>query len=83
MDSGAAGNFMDFSLARSLKVPSDSLATPLTVNALDGRPLGPGKVILLTSPLHLSIHEHQEESFPSDTVSSVSSDSRSPLASST
>ncbi len=52
---------MDFSLARSLKVPTDSLVTPLSVTPLDGRPLGPGKVTLLTSPLHLFIHEHQEE----------------------
>ncbi len=52
---------MDFSLNRSLKVPFDSLVTPLNVTAQDGRPLGSGKVTLLTSPLHLSIHEHQEE----------------------
>jgi len=34
VDSGAAGNFMDLSLARSLQIPSDSLETPLTVTAL-------------------------------------------------
>ena len=61
VDSGAAGNFMDLSLARGLQIPSDSLATPLTVTALDGRPLGPGKVTLLTSPLRLSFNQHQEE----------------------
>lgn len=61
VDSGAAGNFMDFSLARSLQIPSDSLATPLTVTALDGRPLGPGRVTLLISLLCLSIRQHQKE----------------------
>ncbi len=59
VDSGAARNFMDFSLA--LKVPTDSLVTPLTVTALNGRPLRPGDVTLLTSLLHLSIQKHQEE----------------------
>lgn len=52
---------MDLSLARSLQIPSESLATPLTVTALDGRPLGPGKVTLLTSLLRLSVRQHQEE----------------------
>ncbi len=60
VDSGAAGNFMDFSLARSLKVPTESLVIPLTVTALKGRPLRPGEVTLLTAPLYLSIHKHRK-----------------------
>ncbi|KAK3508737.1 hypothetical protein QTP70_004220 [Hemibagrus guttatus] len=61
VDSGAAGNFMDLSLVKSLQIPVDSLPAPLTVTALDGRPLSPGKVTLLTSLLRFSIYQHQEE----------------------
>ena len=42
IDSGAAGNFMDLSLAQRLNIPILSLDPPLSVTALDGRPLGPG-----------------------------------------
>ncbi|KAK3559268.1 hypothetical protein QTP86_009932 [Hemibagrus guttatus] len=60
IDSGAAGNFMDISLAKSLQIPTNSLPAPLTVTALDGRPLAPGKITHLTSPLDLSTYQHQE-----------------------
>lgn len=60
IDSGAAGNFMDISLAKSLLIPTDSLPAPLTVTALDGRPLAPGRVTHITSPLCLSFYQHQE-----------------------
>ncbi|KAK3515731.1 hypothetical protein QTP70_030176, partial [Hemibagrus guttatus] len=56
VDSGTAGNFMDMSLVKSLQIPVDSLPAPLTVTVLDGRPLSPGKVTLLTS-----IYQHQKE----------------------
>ncbi|KAK3517835.1 hypothetical protein QTP70_021016 [Hemibagrus guttatus] len=46
MYSGAAGNFMDMSLVKSLQIPVDSLPAPLTITALDGRPLSPGKVTI-------------------------------------
>lgn len=51
---------MDISLAKSLLIPTDSLPAPLTVTALDGRPLAPGRVTHITSPLCLSFYQHQE-----------------------
>lgn len=60
IDSGAAGNFMDVSLAKSLQISTYSLPAPLTVTALDGRPLSPGKVTHLTSLLGLTTYQHQE-----------------------
>ncbi|KAK3509828.1 hypothetical protein QTP70_012502 [Hemibagrus guttatus] len=51
---------MDISLARSLQIPTNSLPAPLTVTALDGRPVAPGKITHLTSPLDLSTYQHQE-----------------------
>ena len=59
--SGAAGNFIDVSLARRLNLPSEPLSSPLVVTALDGRPLGHGEVTHQTPPLRLSILQHQEE----------------------
>lgn len=51
VDSGAAGNFMDATLAEGLKIPSDPLPCPLVVTAMDGRPLSPATVSRLTTPL--------------------------------
>ena len=51
VDSGAAGNFMDLTLANKLHLPITSLDHPLTVTALDGRPLGRGTVNHVTTPV--------------------------------
>lgn len=50
IDSGTAGYFLDWSLARKLKV-----------TALDGRPLEPGCLMEITIPLRLTILQHQHE----------------------
>ncbi len=60
IDSGAAGNFMDLEVARHLRVPLTNLDDPLTINALDGRPLGSGEVSLRTIPLYLRVGNHLE-----------------------
>ncbi len=61
LDSGAAGNFMDFTLARHLRIQPISLQESLTITALDGRPLGSGQVKRCTTPLHLQIGCHKEK----------------------
>ncbi|KAK3556345.1 hypothetical protein QTP70_007093 [Hemibagrus guttatus] len=48
VDSGAAGNFMDTSLVKSLQIPFDSLHVPLTVTALDEKTLTPAKLWTVT-----------------------------------
>lgn len=60
VNSGAAGNFMDLSLAR-LAIPTSGLDPPLSVTALDGRPLGTGQVTQVTSTVKLQIGDHQEK----------------------
>lgn len=61
IDSGAAGNFIDLSLAKKLKIPTHLLPHPQSVTALDGRPLEPGKVTEATQSLKLTIAKHQQE----------------------
>lgn len=60
-DSGAASNFIDLSLAKNLQIPLVNFELPLTVTALDRRLLGNGCVHHLTTPVHLSINNHQEK----------------------
>ena len=61
VDSGADGNFIDINLAHRLNVPLETLDSPLSVTALDGRALGDGKVTQATSRLLLKSDAHQEE----------------------
>ena len=62
VDSGAAGNFMDLTLAKRLHLPITNLDCPLMVMALDGRPLGKGKVNQITAPVLMSIEgDHHEK----------------------
>ncbi|KAL0161345.1 hypothetical protein M9458_045070, partial [Cirrhinus mrigala] len=61
IDSGAAGDFLDLSLAKELGIPTQLLPHPQAVTALDGRPLEPGKVTEATQSLRLTIHQHQQE----------------------
>ncbi len=61
IDSGAAGDFLDLSLAKELGIPTQLLPHPQAVTALDGRPLEPGRVTEATQSLRLTIHQHQQE----------------------
>ncbi|KAL0147274.1 hypothetical protein M9458_057420, partial [Cirrhinus mrigala] len=54
IDSGAAGNFMDLDFAKAQGLSLIPCTSPLSVAALDGRPLGPGRVHYTTSDLHLT-----------------------------
>ncbi len=60
IDSVAAGNFIDLEVARHLRVPLTNLDDPLTITALDGRPLGSGQVSKRTIPLYLQVGSHLE-----------------------
>ena len=61
VDSGAAGNFIDGTLARKLNIPLVTLERPLTITALDGRALGKGRVTQITSQVRLRTGNHREE----------------------
>ncbi|KAI2665770.1 Transposon Tf2-9 polyprotein [Labeo rohita] len=54
IDSGAAGNFIDKDFVRSNQLPNLSCVSPVSVAALDGRPLGSGRIdlILRLEPNH-------------------------------
>ena len=60
VDSGAAGNFIDTALVQRLKIPQEALETSLSVSALDGQPIGDGKVTSATTPFHLHVGNHNE-----------------------
>ncbi len=52
LDSGAAGNFMSLEFAELHKIPLIPCISPLSVEAVDGRPLGTGRVT------HLSLRSY-------------------------
>ncbi len=54
IDSGAAGNFIDGSFAKSNNIPLVACTSHLAVAALDGRPLGSGSIQFTTADLQLS-----------------------------
>ncbi|KAI2647134.1 Transposon Tf2-6 polyprotein [Labeo rohita] len=61
IDSGAAGNFIDKDFARSNQLPLSPCVSPVAVAALDGRPLGTGRIDHTTTDLTLHIEPgHQE-----------------------
>ena len=61
VDSGAAVNLMDITLAKQLGIPTTPVAIPQPVQALDGRPLGSGRLDRITAPLIMSTQDgHQE-----------------------
>ncbi|KAL0162053.1 hypothetical protein M9458_041449, partial [Cirrhinus mrigala] len=61
IDSGAAGNFIDKDFVRANRLPVLSCAHPVAVAALDGRPLGTGRVSHVTKDLTLRVEPgHQE-----------------------
>ncbi len=53
IDSGAAGNFMSVDFAHKNSIPLIRCLSPLAVEAVDGRPLGSGRITHLTSRLTL------------------------------
>ncbi|KAL0203651.1 hypothetical protein M9458_001669, partial [Cirrhinus mrigala] len=61
IDSGAAGNFIDKDFVEANQLPVVSCAFPVAVAALDGRPLGTGRVDHTTKDLTLRLEpDHQE-----------------------
>ena len=67
VDSGAAVNLMDQTLARQLQVPITRCEAPRAVQALDGRPLGSGRLEFCTRPLQMLTLDTHLESFLIDT----------------
>ncbi|KAL0150648.1 hypothetical protein M9458_054065, partial [Cirrhinus mrigala] len=53
IDSGAAGNFIDESFAKSCNLPLVACGSRVAMAALDGRPLGSGTVQAITEELEL------------------------------
>ncbi|KAI2658554.1 Transposon Tf2-9 polyprotein [Labeo rohita] len=61
IDSGAAGNFIDRDFVATNCLPVLSCTSPVAVAALDGRPLGTGRVEHTTDDLTLCLEpQHQE-----------------------
>ncbi len=62
LDSGAAGNFIDSEFVSQHHLKLTPCNSSLAVEALDGRPLGKGKILRLTEPVKLHIGTlHSEE----------------------
>ncbi len=62
IDSGAAGNFMSLNFAEEDNISLIHCLSPLAVEAVDGRPLGTGKITHLTSRLMLTTGALHRES---------------------
>ncbi|KAL0175542.1 hypothetical protein M9458_027872, partial [Cirrhinus mrigala] len=62
IDSGAAGNFIDRDFVATNCLPVLSCVSPVAVAALDGRPLGTGRVEHTTDDLTLCLEPHHQES---------------------
>ncbi|KAI2664082.1 Transposon Tf2-6 polyprotein [Labeo rohita] len=62
IDSGAVGNFIDKDFVRTNQLPVVSCSSPVAVAALDGRPLGTGRVDHVTQELTLCLEPHHQES---------------------
>ena len=43
-----------------MQIPQEALETPLSVSALDGQPIGDGKVTSATTPLRLRVGNHNK-----------------------
>lgn len=61
IDSGAAGNFIDRSLAHKLGIPIVPVDVPFPVHALDSRPLGSGLIGEVTAPTAMRTRGDHEE----------------------
>lgn len=55
LDSGAAGNFMSDTFIKEYNISLTDCYSPLTVEALDGKPIGGGKVAHITDELQLQV----------------------------
>ncbi|KAL0169495.1 hypothetical protein M9458_034091, partial [Cirrhinus mrigala] len=62
LDSGAEGNFMDYSFALRNHVPLSSLTNTIAVSALNGQTLP--KITLTTDPITLTVSGNHSESIP-------------------
>lgn len=56
LDSGLVGNFLSSSLVKSLSIPIEKLASPVSIKALDGRPMSNSPVDYVTPLLRTSVH---------------------------
>lgn len=70
IDSGAAGNFIDATFAKTHRISLHSCEPTVTVTALDGRPLGTGERQYITPPLTLSIGPQHKETIQFYTIHS-------------
>ncbi|KAI2656914.1 Transposon Tf2-6 polyprotein [Labeo rohita] len=61
IDSGAAGNFIDADFVKANRLPILSCVSPVAVAALDGRPLGTGRIEHTTGDLTLHTEPHHKE----------------------
>uniref|UniRef100_A0A3B3D3I6 Gypsy retrotransposon integrase-like protein 1 n=1 Tax=Oryzias melastigma TaxID=30732 RepID=A0A3B3D3I6_ORYME len=61
IDSGAAGNFIDLAFSHANAIPLLSCEPRVAVSALDGRPLGSGRIKFLTPDIHLNIKDNHHE----------------------
>ncbi|KAL0199704.1 hypothetical protein M9458_002891, partial [Cirrhinus mrigala] len=61
IDSGAEGNFIDRDFVATNCLPVLSCVSPVAVAALDGRPLGTGRVEHTTDDLTLCLEPHHQE----------------------
>lgn len=62
IDSGAAGNFIDYTFATTHSIPLTSCDSSIAITAVDGRPLGEGRIKFQTLPILLqtgSLHEEE------------------------
>ncbi|KAI2645331.1 Transposon Tf2-6 polyprotein [Labeo rohita] len=61
IDSGAAGNFIDADFVKANRLPILPCVSPVAVAALDGRPLGTGRIEHTTGDLTLHTEPHHKE----------------------
>ncbi|KAL0147695.1 hypothetical protein M9458_057004 [Cirrhinus mrigala] len=73
VDSGAAGNFIDRDFVAANHLPILSCASPVAVAALDGRPLGSGRIDHTTNDLTLRIKPRHQETIRFFIISSPQS----------
>ncbi|KAL0202517.1 hypothetical protein M9458_000535 [Cirrhinus mrigala] len=73
IDSGAAGNFIDTGFVTTNHLPVLSCAPHVTVAALDGRPLGSGKVLHTTDDITLRVEPSHQETIRLFVISSPQS----------
>ncbi|KAL0152980.1 hypothetical protein M9458_051733 [Cirrhinus mrigala] len=73
IDSGAAGNFIDADFITTNHLPVLSCAPHVAVAALDGRPLGSGKVLHTTDVITLRVEPSHQETIRLFVISSPQS----------